>query len=98
MQLLLRALRHPDAGSPQPCTLRGLVFWIEDRKIRFRPEEDRQDLSDDSATGWSEAVSKVLRKPRAAHACGAAMPDRRHRDCGIAIKGASGRLISSCIS
>lgn len=88
MQLLLRALKHPEAGSPQPCTLRGLVFWIEDRKIRFRPAENRQDLSDHSATGWSQAVSKVLRKPQAVHACGAAMPDRRHRDSGIAIKGA----------
>ena len=69
MQLLLRALQHPEAGRLQPCTLRGLVFWLEDRKIRLRPAENRQDLSDPSASGWSEAVSKVPRKPQAAHAC-----------------------------
>lgn len=59
MQLLLRALEHPEAGTLQPAAHQGLVYWLEDRKIRNRLAKDRHDLEDPTAAEWNGGLLKV---------------------------------------
>jgi len=62
MQLLLRALEHPEAGTLQPAAHQGLVYWLEDRKIRNRLAKDRHDLEDPTAAEWNGGLLKYLKQ------------------------------------
>lgn len=59
IQLLLRALQHPQADSVQMDSLRNLVVWLEDRKIRAYKVEDRRVLADIQSSQWHAAYDKV---------------------------------------
>lgn len=59
MQVLLRALQHPQADRMQVDAVRNLVMWLEDRKIRAYKVEDRQALASPESPGWQGAYEKV---------------------------------------
>lgn len=59
MQMLLRALQHPEADSVQLVALQNLVIWLEDRKIRAYKVEDRQALASPDSAAWQGAYDKV---------------------------------------
>lgn len=62
MQLLLRALQHPQADSAQMDAFRNLVMWLEDRKIRAYKVEDRRVLADIQTPQWHAAYDTYLQQ------------------------------------
>jgi RNA transcription, translation and transport factor protein len=52
VQMLLRALQHPQADSVQEDALRTLVPWLEDRKIRAYKLADRPALTSTESSDW----------------------------------------------
>jgi RNA transcription, translation and transport factor protein len=59
MQMLLRALQHPQADSVQLDALRNLVPWLEDRKIRAYKLPDRSALASTESSDWQGVYDTV---------------------------------------
>lgn len=59
VQMLLRALQHPQADSVQEDALRNLVPWLEDRKIRAYKLADRPALTSTESSDWQGVYDTV---------------------------------------
>ena len=81
MQMLLRALQHPQADSVQADALRNLVPWLEDRKIRAYKLADRAALTSTESSGWQRVYDTVSTRLQDVRACHPRMRDAHSRFC-----------------
>lgn len=81
MQMLLRALQHPEADSVQADALRNLVPWLEDRKIRAYKLADRPALTSTESTEWQNVYDTVSTRPQRVRACHPCIRHARSRLC-----------------